>query len=197
MQQPYDAWLLVQLWEFRSTPLYHLWPEISACHADLLSESQIRRNEFSKDVEHRLWLSFVARFVQPRVISVEVAHRCVRLVVIALLIELILLCLRHHSFGSLQLGHTSALMLLSLDLVQNAVEVFFIQNLILVLLENGQNQRVEEDPLVLEEFVEEEVHVLAGYDRGEEAEDPLARVHLGADVVFDEVALQLGKVALN
>ena len=65
-----------------------------------------------------------------------------------------------------------------------AVEVFFVQDLVLVLLQYSQNQRVEEDPFVLEKLVEEKAHVLTRYDRGKEPKDPLTSVHLSANVVF-------------
>ena len=44
-------------------------------------------------------------------------------------------------------------MLLSLNLVQDTIEVFFIKNLVLMFSKNGQDQTVEKDPFVLEEFV--------------------------------------------
>ena len=44
-------------------------------------------------------------------------------------------------------------MLLSLNLVQDAIEVFFIENLVLMFAKYGQDQTIEKDPFVLEEFV--------------------------------------------
>ena len=48
----------------------------------------------------------------------------------------------------------------------------------------GQDQTIEKDPFVLEEFIQEEAHMLTGYDRCEQTKDPLTRIHLGSDVVF-------------
>ena len=44
-------------------------------------------------------------------------------------------------------------MLLSLNLVQDAIEVLFIEDLVLVFAKDCQYQTIEEDPFVLEEFV--------------------------------------------
>ena len=57
-----------------------------------------------------------------------------------------------------------------------------------------QYQTVEKDPFVLEEFVQEEAHVLTGYNRCEQPKDPLTCIHLGSYIMFNKMALKLRKI---
>ena len=50
---------------------------------------------------------------------------------------------------------------------------------------------------MLEEFIEEEVHMFTWNYRGKETENPLTCVHLGTYVMFNEMTLQFGQVALD
>lgn len=59
---------------------------------------------------------------------------------------------------------------------------------------DGQDQTVEKDPFVLKEFVQEEAHVLTGYNRCEQPKDPLTCIHLSSNVMLNKMALKLGKI---
>lgn len=59
-------------------------------------------------------------------------------------------------------------------------------------LQQWQYQLVEKDPFVKKELIEEDAHVLARYDRGKQSEDPLACVHVRADIALIESDVELG-----
>ena len=49
---------------------------------------------------------------------------------------------------------------------------------------------------MLKELIEEKVHMLTGYNSCKEAENPFTSIHVGTDVVFDEMELKFGNVTL-
>ena len=78
--------------------------------------------------------------------------------------------------------------------MQNTVEVLLIQDLVLMLAENSQDQTVEKDPFVLEEFVQKEAHMFTRNHGCKQPKDPLTCIHLSPDIMFNQVALKLWKI---
>jgi len=74
--------------------------------------------------------------------------------------------------------HARLLVLLHFDLPHELIKVLFIVNIALKSLHKRQDELVKEDPLVLEELVQEVAHVVARDHRGKQAKNPLASVHI-------------------
>ena len=77
------------------------------------------------------------------------------------------------------------------------IEVFFIVYLTLMPFEQRQNELVEKNPLVLEEFVKKETHVIARNDRCKKAEYPFTRIHIGPYVILGHLLVQNRQVRFN
>lgn len=81
--------------------------------------------------------------------------------------------------------------------MNDAIEVILVDYAPLMVVHQLQHKLVKEDPLVAEEFVEEDVHVVDGDDRWEQAEDPLRGEEFGFDPEWLEMVENAGEVLLH
>ena len=107
-------------------PLYHHRPKITTRHSDILGETKVARYELFENVEHRLWLGLVAGFVEARVVCVEVPKG------LFFVLQSLLLGSRNYSLSFFESADSCGLVLLSLYLMQDTVEILLIKDLVLV-----------------------------------------------------------------
>ena len=60
-----------------------------------------------------------------------------------------------------------------------------------------QDQLIEKDPLVFEEFVEKVTHVIAGDDWSEHTKYPLTCIDICPDVIFRHIVVNHGQIRLD
>ena len=85
-------------------------------------------------------------------------------------------------------------------MLQDAEHVLCFKKIRFYVLQNGENEFVKEFPFVLEELGEEGSSyfcLVFGQDGAEEAEDPIAGVHLGLNVVFFKMGAEFRQMCCH